>query len=404
MTLGQVLIVGGIHLYLIRILILFGLIRLVIRKEILSVKLNVIDKLLIAWVVVQSFLYVLFDGSNVNLIERLGGAYNALGIYFLIRVLVWDFDDVVHTVKMLGIIIIPLAVLFAVEYMTGKNPFFVFGGVPEFTMIREGKLRCQGPFRHPILAGTFGATALPLFVGLWVFSMRDRLLAVGAILAATIIVIASSSSGPLLAYLASVVGLMCWRVKANMRAIRWGVVIIVLALHAFMKAPVWFLISRLSELTGGSGWYRSALIDAFIRNIGEWWLIGTGYTAHWMPTGLSIDPTKADIVNQFVAQGVNGGLLGLILFIWLIVNCFKTTGVAVRIEARYSFPEQFMIWSMGCTLLSHVVSFFSVSYFDQIIIFWYMIIGMIVALMHDRDGEQHEGDTRESQGAVQFST
>ena len=185
-----------------------------------------------------------------------------------------------------------------------------------------------------------------------------------------------------------------------MRAIRWGAVVILLALHAYMKAPVWFLISRLSELISGGGWYRSALIDAFFRNFDEWWLIGTGYTAHWMPSGLAIDPTKADIVNQFVAQGVNGGLLGLTLFIWLIVNCFKTTGGAVRIEARYSFPEQFMIWSLGCTIFSHVVSFLSVSYFDQIMIFWYMIIGMIVALVHDKKGNPHKGDTRESQGAV----
>ena len=400
LTLGQALIVGGLHFYLIRILILFGLVRLVVRKEILNVNLTVIDKLIIAWVVVHSFLYLLFDGTNVNLTERLGVAYNALGIYFLIRALVWDMDDVVHAIKMLGIIIIPLAVLFAMEYMTEKNPFSVFGGVPEFTGIRNGKLRCQGPFRHPILAGTFGATAIPLFVGLWVYSTRDRLLAAGAILAATIIVFASSSSGPLMAYLASVVGLLCWRARDNMRAIRWGAVVILLALHAVMKAPVWFLISKLSEITGGTGWYRSALIDAFIHNFDEWWLIGTGYTAHWMATGIAIDPTRADIVNQFVAQGVNGGLLGLSLFIWLIVNCFKTTGVAIRSEALDSFPEKFMIWSLGCTLLSHVVSFFSVTYFDQIIIFWYMLIGMIVALVHDKKETPHVSDMRESQAAV----
>lgn len=400
MTLGQVLIVSGMHFYLIRILIIFGLIRLVFRNEILSVNLNIIDKLLIAGVVVQSFLYILFDGTNVNLVERLGAAYNALGIYFLVRALVRDFDDVVHTVKMLGIIIIPLAVLLAVEYMTGKNPFFVFGGVPEFAGIRDGKIRCQGPFRNPILAGTFGATAVPLFVGLWVYSTRDRFLAVGAILAATIIVFASSSSGPLMAYLASVVGLLCWRARDNMRAIRWGAVVIVVALHAVMKAPVWFLISKLSEITGGTGWYRSALIDAFINNFDEWWLIGTGYTAHWMPTGIAIDPTRADIVNQFVAQGVNGGLLGLSLFIWLIVSCFKTTGVAIRTEALDSFQEKFMIWSLGCTLLSHVVSFFSVTYFDQIIIFWYMLIAMIVALVHDKKENPHVSDMRESQAAV----
>jgi hypothetical protein len=391
LTLGQVLIVGGLHFYLLRILILFGLVRLVLRKEILSVNLSVIDKLLLAWVVVHSFLYLLFDGTNVNLTERLGAAYNALGIYFLIRALVWDLDDVLHAIKMLGIIIIPLAGLFMVEYMTEKNPFFIFGGVSEFTIIRGDKLRCQGPFRHPILAGTFGATAIPLFVGLWVYSTRDRLLAAGAILAATIIVFLSSSSGPLIAYLASVVGLMCWRVKDNMRAIRWGAVVILLALHAYMKAPVWFLISKLSELVGGTGWYRAALIDAFIRHFDEWWLIGTGYTAHWMPTGIAIDPTKTDIVNQYVAQGVNGGLLGLSLFVWLIVKCFKTTGVAIRTEALDSFPEKFMIWSLGCTLLSHVVSFFSVSYFDQIIIFWYMLLAMIAALVHYSNVEESKG-------------
>jgi hypothetical protein len=400
MTLGQALIVGGLHLHLIRILILFGLVRLVLRREILSVKLNVIDKLLIAWAVVHSFLYVLFDGTNVNLSERLGDAYNALGIYFLIRALVRDLDDVVRTVKMLGIIIIPLAIFFSVEYLTGRNPFFVFGGVPEFAMMRDGKLRCQGPFRHPILAGTFGATAVPLFVGLWVYSRRDRLLVVGAIVAATVIVITSSSSGPLLAYLASLAALMCWTVKAYMRAMRWGAVFMLLAVHAYMKDPVWFLMARLSDLIGGGGWYRSALIDASIRHFNEWWFIGTGYTAHWMPTGLAIDPTKADMVNQFVSQGVKGGLLGLSLFIWLIVKCFKTTGEAVRAETLDSFPAQFMIWSLGCTLLSHVVSFFSVSYFDQIIIFWYLIIGMIVALVHDKKENPDEGDMRESQGAV----
>ncbi len=57
-----------------------------------------------------------------------------------------------------------------------------------------------------------------------------------------------------------------------------------------------------------------------------------------------------------------------------------------------------MIWSLGCTLLSHVVSFFSVSYFDQIIIFWYMVIGMIVALMHDEKGNPHEADAQKFSG------
>ncbi|BFU93458.1 MAG: hypothetical protein NTNFB02_01800 [Nitrospira sp.] len=194
-------------------------------------------------------------------------------------------------------------------------------------------------------------------------------------MAATVIIFASASSGPFLAFLASIIGLFCWYVRANMRAIRWGIAMFFVALHIYMKDPVWFLIARISDVLGGGGWYRSALINAAVVHFDEWWLSGTAYTRHWMASGITANPNMVDIVNHYVAQGVTGGLLGLVLFIWLIVKCFKVTGSAVRDEARFTFCERFFIWSMGCTVLGHVVSFFSVSYFDQMILFWYFIIG-----------------------------
>jgi len=385
MPLGQALIIGGLHFYLIRIIILFGLIRIFIRKEIFSIKLTSLDKVLIAWLIVSTFLYAVFDGTNANITERLGRMYNALGIYFFVRALVRDLDDIVHAVKTLGIIIIPLAVLFIVEHITGKNFFSTFGGVPLFSEIRNGRIRCQGPFRNSILAGTFGATVMPFFVGLWCYSEQNRRLAGGAILAATVIVAYSSSGGAAMAFLAGLAGLTCWSFRSHMRIIQWGIVALLLVLHAYMKAPVWFLISRVSDVVGGGGWYRSALIDAAVRHLDEWWLIGTRYTAHWMPTGIAIDPNAADIVNQFIAEGVNGGLLSMFLFIWMIVKCFKITGTAVRNEDWLTRPERFVIWSLGCTVLGHLASFFSVSYFDQIIIFWYLTIAMISALIQNNN-------------------
>lgn len=382
MTLGQVLMIGPLHFTIFRILIFFGWVRISLRNEIAGIKFNTIDKILIAWVITSSALYIILrGGASEALIYRLGTSYNTIGIYFLIRALVWDFDDIVISVKMLGLIILPLAVLFIVEWTTGKNLFSVFGGVPEFSGIREGRLRCQGPFRNSILAGTFGATALPLFVGLWTHSSRDRLLAGGAILAATIIVITSTSSGPLLAYLTSLVGLMLWAFRTRMRIIRWGMVLSLLTLHIVMTAPVWFLIARIGDLIGGTGWHRSALIDAAIQHFDEWWLLGTTYTAHWMPTGIAIDPNNTDVTNQFISEGINGGLLSMSLFICLIVLCFKTTGNAVGSVSQFSHSERFMIWSVGAALVGHVASFFSVSYFDQIIIFWYLIIAMIASIL-----------------------
>jgi len=381
MTLGQSLVIGGYHFHMTRILIAFGLIRITVRREIFTANLNAIDKIFIAVVSVDSFLFVLFSGETELVNERLGAAYNAFGVYTLVRVVIRNFDDILLTVKMLGVLMIPLSVPFIIEYMTGTNPFFVFGGVPEFTEIREGKLRCQGPFAHPILAGTFAATAFPLFVGLWSYGRDNRVLAASAILVATFIVVVSSSSGPLLAYVGSIVGLGCWHVRTRMRQIRWGIALMLLMLHMLMKAPVWFLMSRIADVTGGSGWYRSALIDAFVNHIHEWWLIGTSYTAHWMPTGIAINPKMTDIVNQYVSEGVKGGVLALGLFIWLIAKCFQSIGKAVRDEGRFSQPQRFFIWSLGCALFAHVLSFFSVAYFDQLAIFWYMIIGMSACLV-----------------------
>lgn len=382
MTLGQVLLIGPLHFSIFRIILFFGWVRILFKNELASIKLNSIDRVLILWVVVSSLVYILSRGMTSEvIIGRLGESYNIIGIYFLTRALIWDFDDIVHAFKMLAVIIIPLAIFFILELRTGRNLFSVFGGVPDFTGIRDGRLRCQGPFRHPILAGTFGATVMPLFVGLWAYSPRSRLLAASAIIASTIIVIASASSGPLLAYGAGVVGLICWAFRSKMRAIRWGIVVLLLALHAIMKAPVWFLIDRMSGILGmGSGWYRSALIDAAIRHFNEWWLMGTTYTRNWMPTGLANYPDMADITNQFISEGVNGGLITMILFIWLIVECFKSTGNAAHDEVTFSHSERFMTWSIGCALLGHVASLFSVTYFDQITIFWFLVIATAATL------------------------
>ena len=392
MTLGQALLISGLHFHLLRLLILCGLARVVIRRELSGIGLTAIDALLILWTVMTCFLYVLLDGQNVTVVGRLGDAYDIVGIYVLVRASIRTIDDILAVTKACALVIIPLGVLFAVESSTGQNPFSALGGVPLLSEIRNGRVRCQGPFLHPILAGTFAATAIPPFVGLWVYGKGSRLVTSLAILSAMIIVITSGSSGPLTALVLGTAGLICWSYRKMTRAIRWGIVIALLALAAVMKEPVWFLIARVSDLTGGGGWYRSALIDAAVHHFDEWWLVGTGYTAHWMGTGITADTNSADIVNQFIAQAVRGGLLTLVLFIWLIVKCFKSVGIAVHGAADYSPRARFMIWSMGCALVGHVTSFFSVSYFDQIIIFWYLLIGMIAAVAHQAVPAAHRRD------------
>jgi hypothetical protein len=81
MTLGQVLLVGPFNFTIFRILILFGLLRIIVRKEIFSIKLNSIDKVLIALVLVSSFLFILLR-APLKPLSPGSSSYNAIGTYF----------------------------------------------------------------------------------------------------------------------------------------------------------------------------------------------------------------------------------------------------------------------------------------------------------------------------------
>ena len=246
-----------------------------------------------------------------------------------------------------------------------------------FSEIREGSVRCQGSFSHSIMAGTFGATSIPFFIAMWFKNEGTRAVAIIGFIAATIIAVTPISSGPAMAYLIAIIGMLMWRFREHMRAIRWGILFTLITLHIVMKAPVWYLIGKLGHLIGGSGWHRSDLIDSFIHHFSEWWFIGTTYTRHWMPTGVSYSPDQTDITNQFIRVGVDGGLITLILFIAVIVFCFRSVGQALKAAKDEPFAIRITIWTLGAALVAHIASFMSVRYFDQIIVFWYLLLAMI---------------------------
>ena len=105
------------------------------------------------------------------------------------------------------------------------------------------------------------------------------------------------------------------------------------------------------------------------------------YTANWAPAGqvLAVDPNNMDITNHYVAQGIRGGLLGLGLFIGSIVVCFKVVGREVRYPSGLKLDEE-LLWAVGVGLACNCVAFISISYYDQVIVFWFWTLAMIAAL------------------------
>jgi len=231
---------------------------------------------------------------------------------------------------------------------------------------------CQASFLHPVLAGTFGAALLPVFVACWWEDRGMKRLAVAGCIASTVITVTAGSGGPVMTY-AAVLGALClWPFRHQMRIIRWGVLLTLIALHIVMQAPVWALIGRLQIVQGASAYHRYNLLDNFIRHIGDWWLIGVNSTEDW---GWLTD----DVANTYCIVAKHGGLLALILFIRLFAVGFREVGVRCR-EVEEDRPTELMVWALGASLFGHLVSFLGTSYFDQTRVLWFLTLAMIASL------------------------
>lgn len=362
---------AGINMIIMRILIFITFIRFFFRNELHRFKPNGIDKVVILWIFISAIINIILWQTGEVVINRIGFIYNALGLYILFKVFIQDIKDIDMSIKTLIIVASVIALTMFFEQVTGRNLFSVFG-VPEFTQIREGRLRSQGPFAVCITAGTFGATLLPLIISLLWADVSNKFLVVIGVISSTVITLTSASSGPVLTYLAVAFGFLMWQFRRYMSTLKWGLIISLISLHVIMKAPVWALINHISVFTGSSSYHRYKLIDNFIMRINEWWLFGTKSTDEW-------GWMMWDTVNQYVLHGINGGLISLILFIMIITRSFRSIGRRIRLDDIGEYEKKRM-WALGVTLFAHVVAFVGISYFDQIQVMWYLLLAMMSTL------------------------
>jgi hypothetical protein len=172
-----------------------------------------------------------------------------------------------------------------------------------------------------------------------------------------------------------------WPLRRNMRLIRRGAIVALICLNFVMKAPVWFVLARVDVFSGSTGYHRALLIDSAIKNLKDWWLIGSKSTAAWEDE----DQHLFDVTNQYLVVGSEGGLISMLLFIWIIARSFRYVGLSEQTAEEWERPpsEQFLIWGLGASLFAHVVSYMSVSYFDQNIVNWYLLLAIIATIGHE---------------------
>ncbi|GAF86662.1 unnamed protein product, partial [marine sediment metagenome] len=109
-------------------------------------------------------------------------------------------------------------------------------------------------------------------------------------------------------------------------------------------------------------------------NFDEWMLLGTSDTERW---GWGLH----DLANQYVFEGVTGGVVTLLVFIILLIYAVKITGAFLLHGDNDKY--KWLSWGICVSIFSHCVSFFAITYFTQMKMVLYLtfaIVGFIAEI------------------------
>jgi len=370
---AQRVALAGIDFDFLRLITIFGWVRILLRREYVGFSFRPLDLWITLWGVTGIILYTLLTGEIGGFIYKLGLAGESMAMYFLFRMLIRDTADVLNVARIFAWISLPVAACFTIEHFTGRNMFAIFGGVPDTTEIRDKRLRCQGAFAHAILAGVFWATLVPIVALLYLQnSSQRRLLAVVATICSLIIIVMCASSTPVFALGIGIVGVALYPLRHHTRLMFFSALGAGVLLHLVMNQPIWHLLARVSAVKGSTGWHRFMLIDQAIARVGDWGLLGTKTTADW---GWGLQ----DVTNQFIFEGINGGLVPLFFFVLTIAGAFLAVGRRLHVSEREP-AVNIIAWVLGVSLAMHVASFIGVTYFGQIRMLWCLLLACIAGI------------------------
>jgi hypothetical protein len=393
---GQVVVIGGVHFTMMRILILAGLARAAWPKASSSESrfvtgFSAIDQVVVLWTV-SAFIVITLQWMNAQrLIASLGDFVDALGSYLVLRFLIPDGEAIRRTVKVLAAICVIHGICMINEQITGLNVFNLIGGVniPVETTIRNGQLRSSGVM-GPLGEGVFAGVLVPLFLWLWT-ERNSRMAAVAGLAGATAMLITTHASTPWMACGGALLGLSFWSLRKQMRIVRWGIVLILVALHLYMKSPVWHLISDVNLTGDSSSYHRYFLVDATIRHFSDWWLLGYKYYDKW---GWDMWDTS----NLFVATALSGGLVSLAFLIAAFSRSFGAIGTA-RKQVNGDRRQEWPLWCWGSTLFAVVLSCFGVAFSYHLQIELFALLACIsVATFEARRAAVQSAEPRNQEG------
>lgn len=371
---GEKIYIGSIDMPFIRIIILLIWIKIILCNSTVNFKMKDVDYFFLLYASSRVFFYCITVPGTSALVYQLGKAFDEIGVFFAFRIIILDFDSIKNIPKILFSLSIPLLFFFLLEKHSGYNIFSIFGGVPEFTMAREGKLRVQGAFSHPILAGTFWALLTP-FMGQYIFSLnkKEKWFGILGIIIFLLLIVQTASSTPYMVFAAGVFSFILYKWRFKLKELKYLIIGGCILFVIVFQKPPYALIAQI-DITGGStGWHRYAIIQNAFLHISDWAFAGMGTvsTEIWGP-GLW------DITNQFIIIAIEGGIVPLSLYIIVIYKSFSS--LSLGLKKMKVFPEKVReLWSIWVMLFMHIVAMMVISYFGQLNLIFILTLAIAIS-------------------------
>ncbi|MES2302985.1 MAG: hypothetical protein V4521_13085 [Pseudomonadota bacterium] len=332
--------------------------------------------------------FVAFYGIGDGISRGGALALDVIAPYLIARVCVRSFDDV----RRLLVIAAPGLFLagagMMVESITHRQlvrpmAAAIFGPLPyyengqavstakDFNVVRLGLLRAAGPFSHPILAGLFLASFLPLFINSGLMKWPRKL---G--IAAGLMAIFSVSSAAFLSFIITGVLLGYDWFQAQARGIGWRFFIfcltaLVLIVQVGSQNGVVPILVRYT-LDPATGWFRQLIWEYGTRSVAKHPWFGIGFTDYerlpWMIN--SID-------NHWLLLAVRHGYITPIcIFLSCVVGIVSLSRMSVRVTEK---DRKFAV-GICVALTGLVLSGFTTSYFGGTLTWFSMLIAITLSL------------------------
>lgn len=381
---AQRVALGGLDFSFLRCVVFISLARCILMGDARWIRWNWIDLFVFFGASARVVCWTLMYGSAEAFVGIMGTNLEVVASYFVVRCCLRSLDDLRKLACAAAVVALAVSPFFLFESQTRRNLFSIFGGIPELTNIREGKIRCRGAFSHPILAGCFFVAWFPIWIGMALKGrFAERAFATAGFIGALFVVFACASSTPVVALIFGIGVWLFFPLRENLRGIWMSAIVVGIIVHFMMARGIWHLIARIDLVGGSTGYHRYRLIDAAIERFGEWWLLGTVSTSHW---GYGL----FDVTNQFILEGVRGGVWALVAILAVFVLSFAAVGREIRRFASYRWQairttspglrarlvaDEYLVFGIGATMGAQMAIFLAVSYFAETITIWQFFMG-----------------------------